>query len=206
VTDESQVRQAVARAASPTGALDIAVVNAGAGSVKPLLSLSSSEWEDALAVNLTGAFYTIKHAGRAMVGGKGGSIVAVSSIAGVLTHRYMAAYATGKAALEMLVRSAADELGGAGVRVNAVRPGLVPTDATEPLVNDSPTLADYLAQMPLGRVGTPEDIAAAVAFFCRDESSWITGQVLSVDGGHTLRRGPDISSLASPLFGSLTRA
>jgi NAD(P)-dependent dehydrogenase (short-subunit alcohol dehydrogenase family) len=141
-----------------------------------------------------------------MVGRRGGSIVAISSIAGVLTHRYMAAYATSKAALEMLVRSAADELGPAGVRVNAVRPGLVPTEATVPLVHDGATLADYMAQMPLARVGTPSDVAAAVAFFCGDDSSWITGQILSVDGGHTLRRGPDISSLVQPLFGDLTGA
>jgi NAD(P)-dependent dehydrogenase (short-subunit alcohol dehydrogenase family) len=204
VTHESEVCQAVAVAMELTGGLDIAVVNAGVGSVAPVLSLSSTDWEQTLAVNLTGAFFTIKHTGRAMDGGRGGSIVAISSIAGVLTHRYMAAYATSKAALEMLVRSAADELGAAGVRVNAVRPGLVPTDATVPLVHDGATLADYLAQMPLGRVGRPSDVAAAVAFFCRDESSWITGQVLSVDGGHSLRRGPDISSLAQPLFGDLT--
>jgi NAD(P)-dependent dehydrogenase (short-subunit alcohol dehydrogenase family) len=118
----------------------------------------------------------------------------------------MSVYATTKAALEMLVRSAADELGAAHVRVNAIRPGLVPTDATSLLVADETVTADYLQQMPLGRVGTLEDIAAAVAFFCRDEASWITGQVLSVDGGHTLRRGPDISSLARPFFGELVPA
>jgi NAD(P)-dependent dehydrogenase (short-subunit alcohol dehydrogenase family) len=203
VTDESQVRQAVAAAAQPTGRLDMAVVNAGSGSVAPVLAIEAGEWDRTMATNLTGALFTIKHAGRSMVEGGGGAIVAISSIAGALTHRYMSAYATSKAALEMLVRSAADELGPAGIRVNAVRPGLVPTDATVPLVNDDATVADYLAQMPLGRLGTVEDISAAVAFLCNDESSWITGQILAVDGGHTLRRGPDISSLAGPLFGDL---
>jgi NAD(P)-dependent dehydrogenase (short-subunit alcohol dehydrogenase family) len=203
VTEEDQVRAAVDAASKPAAGLDIAVINAGAGTVGPLLKTTQKEWESAFSTNLTGAFFTLKHSGRSMVKSGGGSIVAISSIAGALTHPYMSVYATTKAALEMLVRSAADELGAAGVRVNAVRPGLVPTDATTLLVENESVTGDYISQMPLGRMGGTEEVAAAVTFFCRDEASWITGQLLAVDGGHTLRRGPDISSLARPFFGDL---
>lgn len=105
----------------------------------------------------------------------------------------MAAYCVSKAGLEMLVRNAADELGEHAIRVNAIRPGLVPTDASAMLVNTPAIQADYIEQMPLGRVGTLDDVASSVAFLAGDESTWITGQVFAVDGGHTLRRGPDIA-------------
>src|SRR3546814_4307447 len=107
----------------------------------------------------------------------------------------MAAYSTSKAALDMLVRNAADELGRFGVRVNGVRPGLVPTDASDPLASHDATRDDYLAQMPLGRVGTVDDIADAVQFLVGSRSSWVTGQVLSVDGGHSMRRERNLDSL-----------
>jgi NAD(P)-dependent dehydrogenase (short-subunit alcohol dehydrogenase family) len=107
-----------------------------------------------------------------------------------------------KAGLETLVRNAADELGRAGVRVNAVRPGLVRTELADPLLSDEQVLADYLAQMPISRVGTVDDIGAAVRFLCGPESTWITGQILGVDGGHTLRRGPDIEHWATALYGA----
>ena len=126
--------------------------------------------------------------------------MALSSIAGHLTHRHLGAYAVAKAGIEMLVRNAADELGAYGVRVNGVRPGLVPTDASGPLNDDAATREDYLAQMPLGRTGTVEDVAALVAFLAGPESTWITGQLIGVDGGHSLRRGPDLGALFDPAF------
>ncbi|HEU4841435.1 MAG TPA: SDR family oxidoreductase, partial [Ilumatobacteraceae bacterium] len=88
-----------------------------------------------------------------------------------------------------------------GIRVNGVRPGLVPTDASGPLNEHEGTRQDYLAQMPLGRVGTIDDVAALVAFLAGPESTWITGQLIGVDGGHSLRRGPDLGGLFDPLFG-----
>ena len=97
----------------------------------------------------------------------------------------------------MLVRNAADELGGAGIRVNAVRPGLVPTDLAAALVGEpaDPARTTW-TQMPLHRLGTPEDIAEIVRFLIGPESTWVTGQVIASDGGHTLRRGPDLDSAA----------
>jgi NAD(P)-dependent dehydrogenase (short-subunit alcohol dehydrogenase family) len=108
----------------------------------------------------------------------------------------MTAYCVSKAGVEMLVRNAADELGGAGIRVNAVRPGLVPTDLAAGLVANPSAQADYLDQMPLRRLGTTEDIANIVRFLIGPESSWVTGQVIACDGGHTLRRGPDLDAIA----------
>src|SRR5262245_30283831 len=199
VTDEAAVEAAV-RHASGSGGLDIAVANAGGGAAGSVLTTSVEEWRFAVEVNLTGTFLTLKHAGKAMARG-GGAIVAVSSIAGVLTHRFMSAYCASKAGLEMLVRCAADELGGLGVRVNAVRPGLVPTDLATPLTADATVVDDYLDQMPLARLGTTDDIAAAVRWLAGPESSWVTGQCVAIDGGHSLRRGPRIQTMVGNLLG-----
>ncbi len=198
VTDEAAVEAAVRTASGPDG-LAIAVANAGGGAAGSVLTTSVEEWRFAVDVNLTGSFLTIKQAGRAMA--RGGAIVAVSSIAGVLTHRFMSAYCASKAGLEMLVRCAADELGGRGVRVNAVRPGLVPTDLATPLTADARVVDDYLDQMPLARLGTTDDIAAAVRWLAGPESSWVTGQCIAIDGGHTLRRGPRIDSMVELFLG-----
>ncbi len=200
VASEDDIAAAVKTAVDASGALYGCVAAAGTGTFGPLLDTQRTAWDAVLATNLTGAMLTIKHAARAMVTNGGGSIVAISSIAGILTHRWMTAYCVSKAGIEMLVRNAADELGGAGVRVNAVRPGLVPTDLAAGLVNNPAANADYLDQMPLRRLGTPEDIAEIVRFIIRPESSWVTGQVIAADGGHTLRRGPDLDSLAGLAF------
>ncbi len=199
VTDEAAVAGAVAHAAGASG-LDIAIANAGGGAAGSVLTTSVEEWRFTLDVNLTGTFLTLKHAGAAMARG-GGAMVAISSIAGVLTHRYMSAYCASKAGLEMLVRCAADELGGLGIRVNAVRPGLVPTDLATPLSADGAVVDDYLDQMPLARLGTTDDIAAAVRWLAGPESSWVTGQCVAIDGGHTLRRGPRIDSMVEAFLG-----
>jgi NAD(P)-dependent dehydrogenase (short-subunit alcohol dehydrogenase family) len=195
VAKEDDVIAAVKTAADANGALHGCVAAAGTGTFGPLLDTPAEQWDNVLRTNLTGVMLTIKHAARAMIGG-GGSIVAISSIAGVLTHRWMTAYCVSKAGVEMLARNAADELGGAGIRVNAVRPGLVPTDLAAGLVHNPAANADYLDQMPLRRLGTPEDIANIVRFLIGPESAWVTGQVIASDGGHTLRRGPDLDPLA----------
>jgi NAD(P)-dependent dehydrogenase (short-subunit alcohol dehydrogenase family) len=200
VTDEGQIRVAVDRA-EESGRLTMAVANAGFGSAAPLFQTTLEQWRAVLDTNLTGAFLTIKHAGAAIVAAGGGAVVAVSSIAGTATHRYMTPYCVSKAGLEMLVRNAADELGRAGLRVNAVRPGLVPTDATTGLLGVPAIVADYLAQMPLGRTGTDAEVAELIRFLVGPESGWITGQCISIDGGHHLRRGPDIGSVVEPVFG-----
>jgi len=200
-SNEDDVAAAVAIACEPTGGLDYAVASAGTGGLGPVIALPLEEWRRVIDTNLTGTFLTLKHTAAAMARSGGGSFVAISSIAAPLTHRYMSAYCVSKAGIETLVRNAADELGRALVRVNAVRPGLVPTELADPLVADPQVEADYLAQMPLRRLGTVDDIAAAVRYLLGPESSWVTGQVLGVDGGHTLRRGPDVEHWARALYG-----
>ena len=200
VADEAQVA-AVVEAANAWAPLTIALANAGTGDIAPLVVTDSGRWDTVLQTNLTGTFYTFKHAGRAIARAGGGALCAISSIAGVRTHRFMHAYCVSKAGIDMLVRTCADELGAAGVRVNSVCPGLVDTELASGLFASEAILADYLDCMPLKRTGQVQDIAAAVRFLCGPESSWITGVNLSVDGGHHLRRGPDYEPFTRTLFG-----
>lgn len=196
ITDPEAMATAVEIASDDDGGLSVVVANAGAAfAVGPLALVRPADFAKELEVNVTGTFITLQAAAPAMAKAGASSFVAVSSIAGILTHPNMAAYGVAKAGLEMLVRNAADELGRFGVRVNGVRPGLVPTGASDPLVTNDATRQDYLDQMPLGRLGQVEDIAEVVTFFASPASSWITGQIISADGGHSLRRGPNIEGL-----------
>jgi NAD(P)-dependent dehydrogenase (short-subunit alcohol dehydrogenase family) len=201
VAVEDDVAAAVAAASQITGALELCVASAGTGTLAPVIAMPAEEWRRVLDINLTGAFFTLKHAGDAMARAGGGSFVGVSSIAAPLTHPYMSAYCVSKVGLEALIRTAADELGRAGVRVNAVRPGIVPTELAAPLEQDPLVLADYLAQMPISRTGTVDDVGALARFLLGPESSWITGQCIGVDGGHHLRRGPNIEHWARAVYG-----
>jgi NAD(P)-dependent dehydrogenase (short-subunit alcohol dehydrogenase family) len=200
VTDEAAVVEACAVAAG-VGRFTMCVANAGFGSAAPFHLTTLDDWNAVIGTNLTGAFLTLKHAVIGLAENGGGSIVAVSSIAAPLTHRFMTAYCVSKAGLEMLVKQVADELGASGIRCNAVRPGLVPTDATVTLTTTDLIREDYLAQMPLPRMGTDDDVAALVRFLLGPESTWITGQCIGVDGGHTVRRGPDITPVMEMVFG-----
>ena len=200
VTDEASVEAACA-AAADVGALRIVVANAGTGSAGPFHLTTLDDWNAVLATNLTGAFLTMKHSVPHLAANGGGSIVAMSSIAATATHRYMTPYNVSKAGLEMLVRQVADELGSMGIRANAVRPSLVPTDISAGLTGVPDIVDDYLEQMPLHRLGTTDDIAAAVRFLAGPESSWITGVCISADGGHHLRRGPNLDPVMRAVLG-----
>ena len=200
VADEGQIEAAV-RAADARAPLTIAVANAGTGDIAPLVATDSERWRSVLATNLDGCMYTFKHAARVIGRAGGGAMCAISSIAGVRTHRFMHAYGVSKAGIDMLVRGAADELGVAGIRVNSVCPGLVDTDIAQGLFGTEDVHQDYLDCMPLGRTGVVDDIAQAVRFLCGPESSWITGVNLPVDGGHHLRRGPNYDTFSKAMFG-----
>ncbi len=202
VADEASISEAI-EAANAHAPLSIVVANAGIGSGGPVLHTELDDWDRVLRTNLTGVFLTIKHGGRHLVANGGGAMCAVSSIAGSHTHRFMSAYTTSKAGLNMLVRNSADELGSLGVRVNAVAPGLVETDISVSLQENEEVNEDYRINMPLGRRGTTADTGAAIRFLCGPESSWITGAILPVDGGHHLRRGPNIDPLLSPFIDDL---
>lgn len=200
VTRDDDVESAVAATVARFGRLDLAVNAAGMGSIGSVLNASPADFRQTIDTNLTGVFRSMQCEARAMKAAGGGSIVNVSSIAGALTHRSMSAYCASKAAVNMLTRCAADDLGGYGIRVNAVMPGIVDTDLAVPLTASAEATADYLRCMPLARVGRPVDVASIVVFLLSDDAAWITGQCVGVDGGHTLRRGPDLVELFRPFL------
>jgi NAD(P)-dependent dehydrogenase (short-subunit alcohol dehydrogenase family) len=202
VTDEAQVQAAVAAATEATGTLDVVVASAGGSStIGPVTQVDTQAFRDTLDLNVLGTFLALKHAAPVMVKGGGGSFIGISSIAGSTTHRWFGAYGPAKAAIEALVQMAADELGASNVRVNAIAPGLVDTEMVGAITAGGPVYDDYLEQMPIARPGTVDDIASAALYLAGDQSPWVTGQVLHVDGGHSLRRGPLFHAFLEPVFG-----
>jgi len=198
--ESADVRRAVERAGGDAG-LDIAVIVPGGGNYSPVLGYDDARFGDEVLANVRPQYLVLKYAGLSMVRSGGGSIVAISSTAAVMPSPFLAAYCAGKAAVDQLVRVAADELGRHRVRVNAVRPGLTRTGVTGPLFEARELHARFLAQQALARGGEPLDVARAVRFLAGPESGWVTGQCLTVDGGNTLRRFPDIEDLARGVVG-----
>jgi NAD(P)-dependent dehydrogenase (short-subunit alcohol dehydrogenase family) len=137
-----------------------------------------------------------------MVRGGGGSFVAISSIASRTSHPWFGAYGPSKAGIDQLCRQSADELGPSHVRVNAICPGLIRTELVSFITEGGEVLDSYEQNTPLPRIGEPEDVAHLARFLVGPESSWITGQCINVDGGHSLRRGPSLASALEPLFGA----
>jgi 3-oxoacyl-[acyl-carrier protein] reductase len=168
------------------GGLDAFVANAGIGHTAPLLDTSDELWDRTMAINLRGVYLGIQAAGRAMREGGGGRIVATSSTNAFWVETDLAAYNASKAGVVGLVRTAAMELAPYGITVNAVGPGLIRTELTRHLTDDPGRAQAYLRQIPMGRFGTPADVAAAVAFLVSDDAAWITGHLLVIDGGQTM--------------------
>ena len=194
VTVEDEIAAAMARAAEPTGALDIVFCCAGgAMHMGPIADADIAGVRATVDLNLMGTVLSIKHAVPLMTGG--GAVVAMSSGAGHFPHRYLWAYGMAKAGIEMLVRYAAEELAEAGIRVNAVQPGIIDDELMEFIIAGGPLLDDYMAQTPISRPGTVEEVADAVRFLAGPEAAWITGECLAVDGGHHLRRGANYGLL-----------
>lgn len=196
VADQASVDAAVRATTQRLGPLELAVNSAGTGAASPLLKMPNAQWDNCIATNLTGVFYCLRAQANAMVeGGRGGSIVNISSIAGSLPHPWMSPYCVSKAGVDMLTRCAAEELGEHQIRVNAVQPGVVKTPMASMLADNEVSRAEYLRRMPISRIGRPEDVGHLVAFLLSEEASWITGQVIGVNGGHDLRGGPDLKPL-----------
>ncbi len=200
VTNDASVDAAISATVSRFGGLHLAVNSAGMGMAGPITGQQTDVFAMTLDTNLTGVFRCVRAEARAMKASGGGSIVNVSSIAAVLTHRWMSAYCVSKAGVNMLTRCAADELGEHGIRVNAVMPSLVETELAVTLTSNDAAVKEYERLMPLARVGKPMDVGAFVAFLLSDDAAWITGQCIGVDGGHTLRAGPDLVELFRPLM------
>lgn len=203
VTSEDEVSRAVDAATAWHGRLHGVVHSAGGSeTIGPITQIDSELWRRTVDLNVNGTMYLLKHAGREMVRGGGGSFVGISSIASSNIHRWFGAYGVSKAALDHLLMLAADELGPSWVRVNSIRPGLTRTEMVGPIMDVPAVTDDYKACTPLPRFGEVEDIANLAVFLLSDASGWITGQTINVDGGHGLRRGPDISGMLEPLFGA----
>jgi 3-oxoacyl-[acyl-carrier protein] reductase len=187
VSDLAAVEALAARAMEEFGRVDIVVNNAGAArgeDRKPVVDLDPELWRTVIDVNLTGAFLMSKVFGRLLVAaGNGGSIVNISSIAGKKLSPNTAAYAASKAGLQALSACMAQEVGDAGVRVNAICPGIIDTSRMDDLGRGDVWTKVIKELVPLGRAGTGEDIAHSVVFLCSNEGAWVTGQAWNVDGG-----------------------
>jgi 3-oxoacyl-[acyl-carrier protein] reductase len=186
VTDEATVAALFER----TGPLDVVVNTAGIGGVGRITELPVEQFRSVVEVCLIGAFIVTKHAGRHLR--DGGSLVSLTSLNARLAAPGMSAYCAAKAGLAMLTQVAALELAQRRIRVNAVSPGFVDTPLTEGVKLVPGTLEEYIENTPLGRVGTPQDVADAVLFLCSDKASWVTGEVLDLNGGAHLKRYPDV--------------
>lgn len=189
IADESQVQATVARTAEMFGRLDILVNNAGTSWSGPPESIPLSGWSKVIDVNLTGAFVAAREAGRIMLAQGAGSIVNIASTGGLTSftpdRAQIVPYTTSKAALIHLTRDLAAQWAGRGVRVNAIAPGQMVSGMT--LTVPDETVAAMRADVPMHRLGQPEELAAAVAFLASDGASYLTGQTLVIDGGLTLR-------------------
>jgi NAD(P)-dependent dehydrogenase (short-subunit alcohol dehydrogenase family) len=201
VTVERDVARMIGVAAEFGGGLHGVVANAGGGGgLAPYHLQESSEFIRVLNLNVVGTMLCIKHAVPHLAAAGGGSFVAMSSIAGHVTHRYFGAYPVAKAGIESMIKNAADEYGSAKVRFNAIQPGFIATEVMEGIKRGGPVWNSYVEQTPLGDVGQPEDVALVARFLLSDESRWITGQTIAVDGGNCLHSGPDYTSSVQKAF------
>ena len=175
----------------------------GSNTIGPITQLDSELWRGVVDLNVNGTMYVLKHSARAMVRGGGGAFVGISSIAASNTHRWFGRVRRRPSQRSIIWCSwRADELGASGVRVNGIRPGLIRTELVEAVLSSPEVSADYRACTPLARVGEVEDIANMALFLLSDAASYVTGQVINVDGGMLVRRGPDYSAMFEPLFGA----
>ncbi|WP_231482604.1 SDR family NAD(P)-dependent oxidoreductase [Nocardioides sp. URHA0020] len=197
VTDEATVATFLDGVLAAHGRLDAVVNSAGVSTLGNVVDLDVAEWRRVVDVCLTGGFVVIKQAGRRLTAG--GSIVSLSSLNARQPGAGLAPYCAAKAGLSMLTEVAALELGPSGIRVNAIAPGLIVTPLTQPAMDIAGIEDDYLENTPLGRAGTPDEIAEAAVYLTN--AQWVTGEVLDINGGAHLKRYPDLNKHVLAAFG-----
>lgn len=187
VTDADAVTAAADRLAREHGRLDILVNSAGIARITPALDTPDAEWRLIMDVNVNGVFWCSRAFGRHMVAAKRGSIVNLGSMSGLIVNRPQsaAAYISSKAAVHMMTKALACEWAQSGVRVNALAPGYIATDMTLQMRARPELFQTWMDMTPMGRCGEPSEVASAAVFLASDAASYITGSILSVDGGYT---------------------
>jgi 3-oxoacyl-[acyl-carrier protein] reductase len=181
VSDSAQIDAMVGRVTKELGGLHILISNAGITRDNLLMRMSQAEWDDVLNTNLRATYFLVKAVSRQMVRQRYGRIVAVSSVVGLTGNVGQANYAAAKAGLIAFIKSVAGEFAQRNITANAVAPGFIETDITAGLPEE--VKKGILGRIPMERYGRPEEVAAAIAFLAGDEASYITGQVLNIDGG-----------------------
>ena len=185
VTDENQWNEAVAATLGRVGKLDILINNAGIFRTGRVEETSSAEWDQVMDINAKGVFLGAKAAIPAMREAGGGSIINLSSVAGLVGAAYSTAYSASKGAVRLFTKSTAIQYATDGVRCNSIHPGVIQTDMTKEAIADSQFKAQRLDPTPLARLGQPEDVAYGALYLASDESSFVTGAELVIDGGWT---------------------
>ena len=185
VTKKEDIQKMVAETVKKFGKVDILVNNAGVLDYKNFLEIDDESYNKVLDVNLRGYFWTAQEAAKEMVKKKKGKIINIASIAGFGAFPQITIYNISKAAIIMLTKSMALELGPMGININAIAPGVIETKMTEGMLKDPKTVQGFLSKIPTGRTGKPEDIATAVIFLASDLANYITGETIVVDGGWT---------------------
>jgi len=184
VSDPETAERVAKETMATHGRIDILVSNAGIVHNDLMMRMSLDHWRDVIDTNLSGAYYMAQAVTRPMLKAKRGRIIFITSVVGQAGNAAQTNYAASKAGLIGLTMSAANELGSRNITVNAIAPGAIDTDMNAPYKQE---IEAALSQVPLGRIGTPEDVAGAVSFLASDDASYITGQVLAVDGGLAMR-------------------
>jgi NAD(P)-dependent dehydrogenase (short-subunit alcohol dehydrogenase family) len=191
VSDESQVEGAMREARDAFGGLDIVVNCAGFGAIAPLTELTADKWKSVQAVTLGGVFYGVKHGARQMLEqGRPGVIINISSVNGRQPGEGQVAYCAAKAGVDMITRCGALELGGRGIRIVGIAPGMVDTPLTRKELENPVTRALFLSMIPMNRAIDTEEIAAAAVFLASDQARSINGETIAIDGGSLTRAYP----------------